>query len=97
MNRFTEKWQECVRRARRQTPPDVSAPAGFSARIVSLHLQARRAPWENLWLRFSLPALTASALLLLLTSFVYWKTPVPSTDLLRPPLENAIIEQIRLL
>lgn len=97
MKRFAQKWQECVRRAGGPAPPETAAPAGFAARVVALHFQADRVSWQNLWWRFSLPALSASAALLFLTALLYWRSPISSADELRPPLENAIIEQIRLL
>jgi hypothetical protein len=74
-----------------------TSPPGFAARVLARHRASSPPGWDQLWLRFSLPALTASAVLLLIGTVLYWQSLGPGDGGLRPPLENAIIEQIRLL
>jgi len=97
MKTFHQKWQECLAHARGTPPPLSSPPPGFAASVVARHFQTRRETWEGAWLRLGIRTLTASAVLLLLTALAYWKSAFPPDTGLRPPLENAIIEQLHLL
>ena len=91
MKPFEERWQECLRQARKVPPRDTRMPLGFQRRVLRGSVAGEVEPdaWIALWLRFGLRTLGVVTLLLFL-ALAYTRTaPAPASSL-RPPLENSI-------
>lgn len=97
MSMFDEKWQQCVRRARQATSPEVVPSVGFAARVVARWRSERREEdpaW--IWGRLGLRALAGvTALLLILAALEFRDARAQGLGF--PHLERAVAQSFWLL
>lgn len=98
MKTFDEKWQECAARARTGPPAPATMPPGFAEGVMRRRSQPESIAFaaERLWLQFGLRTLAAMSALLVVFIAVRLN-PVSRARLLRPPIENSIVDYSGLL